>query len=142
VGEDPTGWGRRDPPAGARFHCSFCGKYDAEVDVLVAGDQVWICSNCVALCAQIVEVHQSHPDPDEAPALAPREATGWVQIDLPGTPEAGETTPMICAFCERIVESGGVGGPTPAVRICDDCILLVLEMRREELGPDWPSPST
>lgn len=37
-----------------RIHCSFCGKRDDEVEVLVAGPTVFICDGCVEICQQVV----------------------------------------------------------------------------------------
>ncbi|MEU6341626.1 ClpX C4-type zinc finger protein [Streptomyces sp. NPDC046977] len=36
-------------------HCSFCGKSAAEIDKLVAGPGVYICNECVALSASIID---------------------------------------------------------------------------------------
>ncbi len=35
-------------------HCSFCGKSQKEVRVLIAGPTVFICNDCVDLCNDIV----------------------------------------------------------------------------------------
>jgi ATP-dependent Clp protease ATP-binding subunit ClpX len=35
--------------------CSFCGKGQSEVLKLIAGPQVYICNECVALCNEILE---------------------------------------------------------------------------------------
>lgn len=35
--------------------CSFCGKTEKQVDVLVQGPAVYICDECVKLCSEIVE---------------------------------------------------------------------------------------
>ncbi len=37
------------------FNCSFCGKSQDQVRKLVAGQGVYICDECVELCAEIVE---------------------------------------------------------------------------------------
>ncbi|KXH87290.1 ATP-dependent protease ATP-binding subunit ClpX [Sporosarcina sp. HYO08] len=37
------------------LHCSFCGKSQDQVRKLVAGQGVYICDECVELCAEIVE---------------------------------------------------------------------------------------
>lgn len=37
------------------LHCSFCGKSQEQVRKLVAGQGVYICDECVELCAEIVE---------------------------------------------------------------------------------------
>lgn len=50
------------------YHCSFCGKAQAQVKRLIAGpDRIFICDECVALCGQIIT--------EESPA-PPRETTG------------------------------------------------------------------
>src|SRR5689334_12278300 len=36
-------------------NCSFCGKPDTEIAKLVAGPGVFICDQCVALSAQVIE---------------------------------------------------------------------------------------
>jgi hypothetical protein len=47
--------------------CSFCLKPSTEVARLVAGPAVYICAECVALCAQLIEV-RSPSVPQIAPA--------------------------------------------------------------------------
>jgi hypothetical protein len=37
--------------------CSFCGKPNTEVERLVAGPGVYICNECVSLCADILARH-------------------------------------------------------------------------------------
>ena len=44
---------RRDPDPAASI-CSFCGKGRPQVQALFAGPNVYICSECVALCADAV----------------------------------------------------------------------------------------
>lgn len=41
--------------------CSFCGKYESEVQ-LVGGPGVFICSGCVALCGRIISEPKSPSD--------------------------------------------------------------------------------
>lgn len=36
-------------------HCSFCGKHKDEVTKLIVGDDVSICSSCIALCSQLID---------------------------------------------------------------------------------------
>ncbi len=43
----------------ARIYCSFCGQSDKEVKTLVAGPMVFICDECIKLCAQIVQMRES-----------------------------------------------------------------------------------
>ena len=47
--------GRPTPvPSGKYVVCTFCGKSQTEVDKLIAGPEVYICNECVALCEQII----------------------------------------------------------------------------------------
>lgn len=39
-------------------HCSFCAKSADEVQHLVAGPAVWICPECIDLCAVISAEHR------------------------------------------------------------------------------------
>lgn len=36
------------------LHCSFCGKSQGQVKELIAGDHVYICNECVALCNDVL----------------------------------------------------------------------------------------
>jgi hypothetical protein len=36
-------------------HCSFCNRSAESVDTLVAGAGVYICNNCVLLCAEVIK---------------------------------------------------------------------------------------
>jgi ATP-dependent protease Clp ATPase subunit len=40
--------------------CSFCGKQQSEVMLLVAGPQAFICDECAMLAVQMISVE--HPD--------------------------------------------------------------------------------
>lgn len=37
------------------LYCSFCGKSQNEIPKLIAGPDVFICNECVAECAKIIE---------------------------------------------------------------------------------------
>jgi ATP-dependent Clp protease ATP-binding subunit ClpX len=57
-------------------HCSFCGKSDADVLVVIEGpDRVRICDECVDLCAEIVEDHRSGKAQQDMERI--REHLGW-----------------------------------------------------------------
>ena len=43
-------------------NCSFCGKANSDVKKLIAGPGVYICDQCVALCAEILAEVEAHPD--------------------------------------------------------------------------------
>jgi ATP-dependent Clp protease ATP-binding subunit ClpX len=43
------------PSRSESLNCSFCGKNRDEVQTLVAGPDVYICDECVALCVEFVD---------------------------------------------------------------------------------------
>jgi hypothetical protein len=56
-------------PADETLYCSFCGKSQHDVQLLIAGPNTFICNTCVALCDDIVEdseleKHLRHPSED------------------------------------------------------------------------------
>ena len=66
-----------------KLACSFCGKTQTQVVKLIAGPGVYICDQCVALCAEIIADEtadrESRPDPtDEDLAAAARAANAAV----------------------------------------------------------------
>ncbi|HEY3868635.1 MAG TPA: ClpX C4-type zinc finger protein [Actinocrinis sp.] len=48
--------------------CTFCSKANSEVDKIVAGPGVYICNECVALAAAIIDEHKGDPK-DDTPRL-------------------------------------------------------------------------
>jgi ATP-dependent Clp protease ATP-binding subunit ClpX len=64
-----------DPPnptteALGAIRCSFCGKRGSEVKRMVAGPTpaVAICSECIVLCAEILDEEEGPPGPPDAAA--------------------------------------------------------------------------
>ncbi|MGR4009757.1 ATP-dependent Clp protease ATP-binding subunit ClpX [Leucobacter sp. 1207-22] len=56
--------------------CSFCGKSQKQVSQLIAGPQIYICDECVALCNEIIEERlseQQSPEPSDVALHKPRE---------------------------------------------------------------------
>ena len=53
--------------------CSFCTKADDQVDTLVAGAGVFICNECVDLCATVIAAKRSSRATPRVPL--------WEQID-------------------------------------------------------------
>ena len=43
--------------------CSFCGRSEQDVDKLVSGPNVYICDNCIQLCASILNKPQTTDTP-------------------------------------------------------------------------------
>lgn len=48
-------------PQGAEYTCSFCGKKQSQVKKLIAGHNVFICDECIALCNEMLEKDLSKP---------------------------------------------------------------------------------
>lgn len=47
------------------MRCSFCGKDSSQVERLIAGPDVYICNECVALCQQIIDFdNKENPEDD------------------------------------------------------------------------------
>jgi hypothetical protein len=87
--------------------CSFCLKPDTEVSALIAGPGVCICSECVALCQQVM----TKPASDRR--LAP-----WQQID---------DVDAVLANLPRVAKAGGQVEMT----------LTEWVRRARELGATW-----
>jgi ATP-dependent Clp protease ATP-binding subunit ClpX len=54
------------PETNRTAYCSFCGKSQHEVSHLIAGPTVFICDECVDLCADIIAIRRN--DESSAPA--------------------------------------------------------------------------
>mgnify|MGYP000223185720 CR=1 FL=1 len=48
-------------PQGPEYTCSFCGKKQSQVKKLIAGHNVFICDECIALCNEMLEKDLSKP---------------------------------------------------------------------------------
>ncbi|GAB7080392.1 ATP-dependent Clp protease ATP-binding subunit ClpX [Megalodesulfovibrio paquesii] len=55
------------------LHCSFCSKSQDEVQRLIAGPDVYICDECVALCNEIIAQESINEDLDDGRLLSPEE---------------------------------------------------------------------
>jgi ATP-dependent Clp protease ATP-binding subunit ClpX len=63
---------RRKRP-GKDLNCSFCGKTQEEVQRLIAGPEVYICNECIALCDDILKNDNRKEDFDSADIPLPQE---------------------------------------------------------------------
>ncbi len=52
------------------IRCSFCGKRQEQVDRLIAGPNVYICNECVALCDEILREGAEIPQESQSAALS------------------------------------------------------------------------
>lgn len=77
------------------LRCSFCNKPQDKVRKLIAGDGVYICDECVEVCAEIVEEELYTQDYAETPVLkdeinllTPREIKGFLDEYVIGQEDA------------------------------------------------------
>lgn len=60
-----------DHPQGQK-HCSFCGKTQSEVGKLIAGEDAYICNECVDVCLDLVQTSQQVETSDWATRPLPK----------------------------------------------------------------------
>lgn len=48
-------------PDGPEYTCSFCGKKQSQVRKLIAGHNVFICDECIALCNEMLDKDLAKP---------------------------------------------------------------------------------
>ncbi|MGA2932583.1 MAG: ClpX C4-type zinc finger protein [Acidimicrobiales bacterium] len=70
--------------------CSFCLKPNTEVRRLVAGPAVFVCDECVDLCAQIIR-----DAPDRSPRLLPWEQTDSLDAALANLPNVARAQAQV-----------------------------------------------
>ena len=61
----------------AEVRCSFCGKTQTHVDRLMAGDNAYICDECVRLCMSILD--------ESAGVLGSRRRSSTIYSSIPTT---------------------------------------------------------
>ena len=76
-----------------KIRCSFCGKTQDQVRKLIAGSEnVYICDDCIELCAEILEEELAEPDngPDFSGInlLKPKEIKEFLDEYVVGQEEA------------------------------------------------------
>ncbi|MBU0564925.1 MAG: hypothetical protein KJ890_15655 [Gammaproteobacteria bacterium] len=52
------------PPHEKRLYCSFCGHNQHEVEVMIAGPNVFICDACIDLCNEMVAEFREKEEED------------------------------------------------------------------------------
>ena len=75
--------------------CSFCGKSQKQVQQLIAGPQIYICDECVALCNEIIEERiaeqQPSDDPSDFTLHKPREIAAFLDQYVIGQDRAKQS---------------------------------------------------
>ena len=74
--------------------CSFCGKSQKQVQQLIAGPQIYICDECVALCNEIIEERLTENQPAEPSDFTlhkPREISDFLDEYVVGQERAKQS---------------------------------------------------
>lgn len=73
--------------------CSFCGKRQDEVEKLIAGENAFICNECVDICLDLVQTHQQadETDWDSRPLPKPTEIRDALDQYVIGQEQAKKT---------------------------------------------------
>ncbi len=75
--------------------CSFCGKSQKQVQQLIAGPQIYICDECVALCNEIIEERlaeqHAEADPSDFTLHRPREIAEFLDQYVIGQDRAKQS---------------------------------------------------
>jgi len=68
------------------LHCSFCDRSQSEVHKLIAGPDVYICDECVAICNDIIaeELAEDQPQPAFSGLPKPREIKEFLDLHVVG----------------------------------------------------------
>ena len=61
--------------------CSFCGKHQDEVERMIIGPGVNICSECIGLCHDLLSDQPEHPEANGKPY--PDAGCGWSGYQYP-----------------------------------------------------------
>ena len=113
--------------------CSFCGKNQDEVQRLIAGPDVYICDECVALCNEIIAQESVSEETEGGKLLPPAEikpvvanidqaleASGLVMVET----SADKARQVQAAVVENEVPRPRRTRPAPVV-ISDEPLVLV-----------------
>ena len=114
-------WWRRkvDRPERRVLRCSFCNKAQDDVPELIAGPRVFICSECVAVCNDILSdterFERLHGKPVQNDG--PRQWPNMILCGLCGAPipanegmPVGENRGILCAACVNAIQAANVSG--------------------------------
>ena len=109
-------------------HCSFCGKTQSEVGKLIAGEDAYICNECVDVCLDLVQTSQQVESGDWAakPLPKPHEIRAALDQYVIGQDVAKKTLSVaVYNHYKRLKASHGGHKHDEAVEIAKSNILLV-----------------
>ena len=109
-------------------HCSFCGKTQSEVGKLIAGEDAYICNECVDVCLDLVQTSQQVESGDWAakPLPKPQEIRAALDQYVIGQDVAKKTLSVaVYNHYKRLKVTHGGHKQDDAVEIAKSNILLV-----------------
>ena len=116
-----------DHPQGQK-HCSFCGKTQSEVGKLIAGEDAYICNECVDVCLDLVQTSQQVETGDWAnrPLPKPHEIRAALDQYVIGQDLAKKTLSVaVYNHYKRLKVSQTGHKPEDGVEIAKTNILLI-----------------
>ena len=116
-----------DLPQGQK-HCSFCGKTQSEVGKLIAGEDTYICNECVDVCLDLVQTSQQVETGDWAsrPLPKPHEIRAALDQYVIGQDTAKKTLSVaVYNHYKRLKVSQTGHKPVDAIELAKSNILLI-----------------
>ena len=94
--------------------CSFCGKNQDEVQRLIAGPDVYICDECVALCNEIIAQESVSEEAEGGKLLPPAEIKRLLDEYVIGQDQAKKILAVaVHNHYKRVYYAGGAGADEP-----------------------------
>ncbi|HET6519800.1 MAG TPA: ClpX C4-type zinc finger protein, partial [Geminicoccaceae bacterium] len=115
----------RSTDSGSRstLYCSFCGKSQHDVKKLIAGPNVFVCNECVELCADIIKEEDKKTRRSSSPSvMTPTEIKGVLDDYVIGQEHAKRVLSVAVHNHYKRLAHGGKGGE---VELAKSNILLV-----------------
>ena len=125
-----------DGGAKSTLYCSFCGKSQHEVRKLIAGPNVFICNECVELCADIIKEEDRKTRKASGPTvMTPAEIKGVLDDYVIGQEQAKRVLSVAVHNHYKRLAHGAKGSE---VELQKSNILLdrADRLRQDALGPD------
>ncbi|MGI9417879.1 MAG: ClpX C4-type zinc finger protein, partial [Geminicoccaceae bacterium] len=105
------------------LYCSFCGKSQHEVRKLIAGPNVFICNECVELCADIIKEEDRKSRRSSGPTImTPQEIKGVLDDYVIGQERAKRVLSVAVHNHYKRLAHGSKGGE---VELAKSNILLI-----------------
>ncbi|EPF80378.1 ATP-dependent Clp protease ATP-binding subunit ClpX [Acinetobacter rudis] len=115
-----------DNPQGQK-HCSFCGKTQSEVGKLIAGEDAFICNECVDVCMDLVQTSQQVESGDWAtrPLPKPHEIRAALDQYVIGQSTAKKTLSVAVYNHYKRLKVSQTAQKEDAIEIAKSNILLI-----------------